>query len=169
MALPWIIFRISFLEQNVTMELNANQSAEKVWEVVSNWNNLNQLVPAVVDHTEVRGKGNKATWDIFLKNGKVVKEKMIAFDEKHYSMTYIMTDTPMPLQDYQATIQVLPINEEQSKVIFSTDFKVEEENRESLRTTFQNFQTTYLNNVANWKLKKEAADYSTTSIRICFS
>jgi len=137
-----------FLDQSVSSSKKVHMPADKVWRVVSNWNKLPQFVPKVVERTEVSGKGINTDWTIYLKNGKLVKETMTAYSDKKMSMSYKMTETPMPLKDYLATIKVIPIDEQNSEVIFETDFKVKEENRTNLLATFESFQETYLSNIA---------------------
>ena len=138
-----------FLEQSISASKRINMPAEKVWNLVSDWNKLNQFVPKVVDRTEVSGKGIDADWTIYLKNGKLVKETMTVFSDKKMLMSYKMTETPMPLKDYLATIQVSPIDGQNCEVVFATNFKVEEENRINLLSTFKAFQDTYLLNIPN--------------------
>ena len=139
----------SFLEQSISATQKINMPAKDVWRLVSDWNKLNQFVPKVVDRTEVNGKGLDTNWTIFLKNGKLVKEVMTAYSDKKMSMSYKMTETPMPLRDYLATIKVRPIDLQSSEVTFATDFKVKEENRANLLATFETFQNTYLSNLPN--------------------
>ncbi len=135
------------IEQSVHSSMEVNKSASDVWEFVSNWNNLNLLVPKVVERTEVKGNGITTNWIIYLKNGSVVKERMTYFDNRQRLMSYIMTETPMPLTDYLATIQVIPVSKVKCNIIFSTYFKVEEKNKAKLLTTFEAFQNTYLSNI----------------------
>ena len=138
-----------YLEQSVSSTAKVNMSSHQVWNRVSDWNKLNQFVPKVVDRTEVSGKGEHANWNIYLKNGNLVRESMTDFSDKKMSMSYTMTETPMPLKDYHASIRVNPIDDQHCEVVFITDFKVKEEDRQALRSTFKSFQDTYLHNIPN--------------------
>ncbi|MEL6142624.1 MAG: SRPBCC family protein [Bacteroidota bacterium] len=124
-----------------------NQPAQLVWDQIKDFRNLPKLVPAVVAKTTVVGEGLAAKWEIQLKNGGIINEEMRQYNEKDKSMSYVMTQTPMPLKNYLATISVQSIGEKHCEVIFATSFSATHVNKEKLKNTFQVFQQTFLANI----------------------
>ena len=136
------------VETNKIIELTPADS----WEIVNDFSNLNLLVPEVVTKTEVFGEGLESSWDINLTNQSVVKEKMVYYSDSERTMSYIMTETPMPIRDYVAIIKVEPYGVSKSLVSFYTSCKVSELNRQNILNSFRSFQETYLSNLKNLKL-----------------
>lgn len=131
------------IETNKILELNADAS----WEIVQDWKNLNKLVPKIVESTSVNGRGLHSTWDIHLTNGGLIKEKMVYFDSAMKTMSYIMTETPIPIEDYTATIKVEPYGVSKSMISFYTSCKTNTKNLETISKNFKSFQETYLSNI----------------------
>lgn len=128
-----------------------NASADMSWDIVNNWNQLHQLVPAVVERTIITGEEINAEWEIHLTNGKLIKEKMVYYNSNEKTMSYIMTLTPMPIKNYLATIKVEPYGINKSLISFYTSCDVNENKRENIISTFTTFQETYLSNIENQK------------------
>jgi len=131
------------IESNQILNLTADQS----WLIIQNWANLNKLVPEVVESTSVSGKGINAEWEINLTNGASIKERMVYFNTNDKTMSYIMTETPMPIEDYLAIIKVEPYGVSKSLVSFNTSCRTTSEKQEEISKTFQDFQVTYLANI----------------------
>lgn len=131
------------VESNEIVELSADQS----WRVVMDWKNLNQLVPEVVASTTVKGKGLGSSWQINLINGGSIKEEMIYFNSSERTMSYTMTETPMPIKDYTAIIKVEPYGISKSFISFYTECKATREQHKKIKNTFKTFQVTYLSNL----------------------
>lgn len=141
--------QIEYISQKVENSILINQPVDKIWEVISNFENLSQLVPEVIKDVKLNGSGVYTSWIIYLNNNQLVKEEMTYFNNEEKELSYIMTKTPMPLSDYLAIQKIEKINELQSKVIFTTYFNSLPSNNESLTTTFNSFQKTFLNNIIN--------------------
>jgi len=137
----------NYQSYKVENSIIVDRPAAEVWQLISNFENLSKLVPEVVDKTVVNGEGVYASWIIYLKNNLMVKEEMTYFNSKEMELSYIMTKTNLPLSDYLAIQKVSTINKDQTEITFTTYFNSLPENQESLITTFNNFQKTFLNNI----------------------
>ena len=135
------------VESNEIIEM----SAEQCWSIVNGWKNLNQLAPDVVVSTRVIGKELDSEWTINLSNGGTIKEKMVYYNASEKTMSYIMTETPMPIQDYTAIIKVEPYGISKSLISFYTECKTSEENYTQIKNNFQTFQENYLSNIKSKK------------------
>jgi len=133
------------VESNKIVNLNADEA----WQVVNNWANLHKLVPEIVESTTVNNIGLGSTWQIYLRNGKRITEKMVYYNSNHKTMSYIMTETPLPIQDYTAIIMVEPYGISKSLVSFYTSCITSNSNFENIFGTFESFQETYLSNIQN--------------------
>ena len=141
-----VITKAQMNTEKVENSLEINVPAKKAWNLIKDFRNFPQLLPTV-ERTEVKGKGEKASWIIYLKNGVVIKEVTTAFSNKEMTMSYRMTETPMPLENYQGTFEVEPLGKEKCMVFFKTTFDVLPENKKQLTDTFQEVQVTFLNNI----------------------
>lgn len=150
-----IIYLVTFtglLGQALSVvEVETNQivscEAERSWQIVQDWAKLHKLAPQAVTSTEVEGNGINSTWKIELVNGGSITEKMVYYDDARRTMSYIMTETPMPIEDYLAIIKVEPYGIKKSLVSFYTTCKTQSEKAESIRNNFQSFQEIYLSNI----------------------
>lgn len=138
------------VETNQVINLDADDS----WSTVQDWENLHKLVPEVVERTELFGQGIESKWDIYLSNGGIIKEKMIYFNQNEKTMSYIMTETPMPIQNYLAIIKVEPYGINKSLVSFYTSCEVDSENEVKILNAFTAFQKKYLSNIEKQKNEK---------------
>lgn len=139
--------RLIEIETNEILDIGAEHS----WKIVTDWASLDKLAPAVVESTEVDGEGLYSTWKIHLKNGASITEKMVSYNEQERTMSYIMTKTGMPIENYFATIKVEPYGISKSMVSFYTSCKTSKENYQNIKETFKNFQITYLGNIEKQK------------------
>ncbi len=133
------------------VEVESNQiiavDAEQTWRIINNWENLNTLVPKVVKSTTVNGVGINSTWEIHLVNGGSITEKMIYYNSSEKVMSYVMTETPMPIENYRAIIKIESYGLSKSLVSFYTSCNTSQENFDKIKNTFQVFQETYLSNI----------------------
>jgi hypothetical protein len=104
-------------------------------------------VPEVIKKVEVNRKGVYTSWVIYLKNDLLVKEEMTYFNSDEMEFSYVMTKTPMPLSDYLAIQKVEKMDDNKSKVTFTTYYNASPQKKDNLQTTFHNFQNAFLNNI----------------------
>jgi len=128
-----------------------NLTAEESWRIVQDWSSLNRLVPEIVESTSVDGAGLGSTWHIYLKSGGRITEKMVYYNSNDRTMSYIMTETPMPIQEYTAVLKVDSYGISKSMVSFYTSCSTSNENFEKISKSFKAFQETYLSNIINQK------------------
>lgn len=145
------ISTITYGQDQQLVEVETNQiiemNAANAWSLVDDWKNLPSLVPAVVESTTVRGEGLNSTWTINLVNGNSIIEKMVYYDLSERTMSYIMTETPMPIEDYLAIIKVEQYGISKSLISFYTRCHTATESYDKIKSTFKEFQETYLSNI----------------------
>jgi len=72
-----------------------------------------------------------------IKDGPVIKEKLLAFSNTTHSFTYKFVDTPFPIKDYVSTLHVKANKDGTTLVRWSSTFKRKNpaENPRTRRTT----------------------------------
>lgn len=131
------------IETNKVVDCISSQS----WEAVQDWENLNTLVPNVVESTQLSGTGLQSSWIINLKNGSLIKEEMVYYNANEKTMSYVMTETPMPIEKYTASIKVESYGLSKSFISFYTECYVRKEDKEKICSSFKAFQESYLENL----------------------
>ena len=97
----------------------------KVWALAGNFDNLGAFHPAVAKTEITEGKNNVkgAKRILTLQDGGTVNETLTAFNAKKTSMSYIISESVLPVSDYAATIKVMPNGKNKSKVVWNAAFK----------------------------------------------
>ncbi|MDZ7659013.1 SRPBCC family protein [Fodinibius sp.] len=107
--------------QKVKVSGTINAPVEKVWELASNFGELNQIVEGVSDCT-IEGNGVGAVRTLTLQDGGKVKEKLESLDKAKRVLKYSILDSPMPIQNYTGTMQVDELEDGRSKFSWSSTF-----------------------------------------------
>lgn len=118
----------SAIEVKESVEINA--PAAKVWALVGNYGDLGAWHPAFAKTEITSGENNVvgAKRLLTIKDGGTVNETLTALDNKAMTMTYIITESVLPLRDYTATLKVDAKGDNQSVVTWSSSFKRKDPN-----------------------------------------
>jgi len=98
----------------------------KTWKAIKDYDGLHKWHPAFAGDDITKGKNNVkgAVRVLTLKDGGKITEELLAYSAKDMSMTYQITDSPLPLTEYVATIQVAAAGKNGGSVItWSSTFK----------------------------------------------
>jgi hypothetical protein len=88
--------------------------AEIVWAYIRNFNDLPKWFPGVVDsHIEMDKTSGQVgcVRNFGLENGARMREQLLALSDSEHSLTYKMLDGPLPVQNYVASVRLLPVTE----------------------------------------------------------
>ena len=90
-------------------EISVNQefkaSADAVWKVLADFGGLGDWAPGL-EGCELEGEGVGAVRTLRMKGGVVMKERLESLDPAARVFSYSITDGPMPVQNYLATVRV---------------------------------------------------------------
>ena len=106
---------------NVSMNATIAASAAEVWKIISDFNGLPKFVAAVVNST-MEGSGIGAVRTLTLGDGGQILEKLESLDEPAQSLTYSIVTSPLPLENYLATVQVKDLGGNQCEIVWSSTF-----------------------------------------------
>lgn len=88
----------------VTREATFTASPEKLWSLVSDFGGLAGIMPGI-ESCEMEGEGIGAVRRIPMAGGVVV-ESLDAFDAEARTLTYSISEAPLPFADYSASMAV---------------------------------------------------------------
>jgi mxaD protein len=123
-ALPISAFSAGAQQLKVEESVQINAPADKVWEKVSNFNDLGAWHPAVKSTEMVSGKNNKvgAMRLLTLQDGGTIKEKLLAYNSKKMTFKYSIIEGVLPVSGYVSSVTVMPAKDG-SKVVWKGTFK----------------------------------------------
>jgi mxaD protein len=110
---------------NVYQTIDIAAPAPKVWDAVKNWNNLHGWHPAFASTELISGQNDVvgAVRRLTLKDGPSFEEELTGFDASAMKFRYrIIGEAPLPITDYDSTMQVLSIGPGKSSVVWRGSF-----------------------------------------------
>ena len=110
---------------NVKEEVVINAPAAKVWEKVSNFNDLGAWHPAVKKTEILSGTNNNvgAVRLLTLQDGGTIKEKLLAYNAKKMTFKYAILEGVLPVSHYASTVTVQAQGDNKTLVVWNGTFK----------------------------------------------
>jgi uncharacterized protein YndB with AHSA1/START domain len=103
-----------------------NAPAARVWERVRDFNALPRWHPRIRESRIENGEPADKVGcirDFRLQNGDRIREKLLGLSDHDYFCTYAILESPMPLENYVATLRLTPITDgDRTFVEWSADF-----------------------------------------------
>ncbi len=108
----------------VIKSVNINVPAAKAWEKIAKFGDLGAWHPAVAKTEIVSGKDYKkgAKRVLTLQDGGKINETLTAYDAKHKTMSYVITDSVLPVTKYSANLHVYSNGADKSVVVWDASF-----------------------------------------------
>lgn len=110
--------------QEVNISGTINTSANKVWELISDFGGLDNFVEAITECT-ADGEDVGAIRTITLQDGGEVKEKLESLDNNKRVLEYSILESPMPVKNYKGRMEVNRLNDTTSEFTWSSTFEAE--------------------------------------------
>ncbi len=108
----------------VIKSVNIDAPAAKTWEKISKFGDLGAWHPAVAKTEITAGaegkKGAKRT--LTLQDGGKINEKLTAYSAKNMTMSYIITDSVLPVTSYASNLHVYSNGAAKSVVVWEGTF-----------------------------------------------
>jgi mxaD protein len=98
---------------------------DQVWATVKDFDSLNKWHPAVAKDEIVKGSNNMpgAVRALSIKDGPVIKERLLSFSDATHTFSYKFIDTPFPIKDYVSTLRLKANPDGSTLVRWSSTFK----------------------------------------------
>ncbi|NOY12924.1 MAG: SRPBCC family protein [Deltaproteobacteria bacterium] len=106
----------------VSMSTELHAPAADVWKIVSDFNGLTGFISAITEST-TQGSGVGAVRTLILEDGTQIIERLENFDKEAKKFSYSIVSSPLPLEDYLATVRILEINDQCCKLEWSSSFQ----------------------------------------------
>ena len=121
---------------NVFVSSVIDAPADRVWGRVRDFNGLPNWHPAIresrIENSEDAAKVG-CIRDFRLQNGDRIRERLLGLSDYDMFCTYAILESPMPLENYVATLRVTPITDgERSFVEWTAQFDCAIEEEEAL-------------------------------------
>ena len=111
-------------------------SAEQVWARVRDFNGLPSWHPAIRDSQIEGGQPSDKVGcirDFHLQNGDRIREQLLGLSDYDMFCTYSILESPMPLENYIATLRLTPITDgERTFAEWSAEFDCAPESEDDL-------------------------------------
>jgi mxaD protein len=122
-TLPISAIAADTLKVEESVQINA--PANKVWEKISNFNDLGAWHPAVKSTEITSGENNKvgAMRLLTLQDGGTIKEKLLGYNSKKMTFKYTIIESVLPVSSYVSSVTVTPEKDNTSKVVWKGSFK----------------------------------------------
>ncbi|MCP4381948.1 MAG: SRPBCC family protein [Hyphomicrobiales bacterium] len=108
----------------------------QVWTVVRDFDGLPSWAPfAVESRIEHNAQADQVGCirNFRLKGGGVIRERLLALSDYDFSMTYAILESPMAVENYVATLRLLPVTDgERSYAEWSAEFDCRPEDQREL-------------------------------------
>jgi hypothetical protein len=89
-------------------------SADRVWSIVRDFNGLPRWMPIVADSRIEGGQPSDKVGCIRnfnLKNGGNIREQLLSLSDYEYTCSYAILESPMGVENYTATLKLMPITD----------------------------------------------------------
>lgn len=107
----------------VSMNATIHASADDVWKTITDFNGLPKFVGAIAE-SSMKGSGIGAVRTLTLQDGgPPIVERLESLDEQAQVLSYSIIESPLPLQDYVAHMEVRDLGEGQCELKWSSTFQ----------------------------------------------
>lgn len=120
--------------------------AEKVWELIGDFNGLPAWAAGVTD-SSVDGADVGAVRSVGLPGGRRLKERLESLDEVGRSYSYSIVEGAAGTQDYLSTLKVWANRDGSAEVVWSSEFEVVDAPEDEVRSRIEGFYRASLERV----------------------
>ncbi|MFM9437364.1 hypothetical protein ACFDR9_004451 [Janthinobacterium sp. CG_23.3] len=95
-------------------------SAERVWSVLKQFGEIGQWHPAISASVIEDGQPDGMVGCIrrlTLQDGGILRERLMALDERNMLVSYRFEEAPLPLDNYVATVKLVPLTDQDTTVV----------------------------------------------------
>ena len=109
----------------VSEQIELSAPPAETWQLIGRFDGLHQWHPAFRSGEIVKGENNVsgAVRLLTLQDGGRITEELLAYSGEAMRMRYRITDSPLPLTAYAATLEVSPGKDGGSRLTWSSTFR----------------------------------------------
>lgn len=121
---------------SVSKSTEIKAPAAAVWKTVGDFGSAQRYL-AVVEHCDLHGEGAGLERSLRLKDGSVVRERLMLHNDGDQSLRYAIVEGPLPVADYVSTMRVDSVGAGQCRVTWSSTFEPRGASEADARTTIE--------------------------------
>ena len=149
------------VRQKVKEEIKINAPAEKVWDIIKNYDDMSWL-PAVASSKTDKGNKKGSVRVLTLKDGGTITEELKKYDEKKMSYSYKISDMSTAKtinhSGKDENVPVLPVSN------YAADIEVKAKGDTSVVIWKAGYYRAYMNNNPPAEMNEEAANSSVKAV-----
>ncbi len=91
-----------------------NVTVDRVWAQIRDFNGLAAWHPLIAESTIEQGEPPDKVGcvrNMKLKDGGIIRERLLALSDYDYSCTYAIVESPMGVDNYVATLKLIPVTD----------------------------------------------------------
>lgn len=119
---------------SVSMSTELDAAASDVWELVGDFGGIDGYVD-IVESVDLEGEGVGAVRTLHLADGAKVVETLTANDPAAMRYSYSLSESPLPVEGYEATMAVTELEGGRSRVDWQSTFQAAGVSDEEARTS----------------------------------
>jgi hypothetical protein len=108
-----------------------NAPVATVWDHIRDYNQLPRWVPAIVASEIEDGRDSSVVGCVrkmTLGEGGIIRERLLALSDRDHQCTYAILDSPLPVQNYVATVKLVPITDgDRTYASWTAEFDTDQE------------------------------------------
>ncbi len=111
---------------NVSVKNTINAPADEIWKTLSSFRDVEKYIPLIKSSTVVgSGVGAKRTCIIQSESGQEgkIEEEVKSFDDDAKTLSYSITSSPLPVENYLGTVKVKDLGNGRCEVEWSSTFE----------------------------------------------
>ena len=117
------------IHQEVITEDTVNMSADDLFAAIASFDKVENVLPGVIVSTTLEGEGVGATRSLALADdGGDINEEMIELDQENMVMSYKIISSPLPPENYVATLKVVALDENKCILTWISEYDIAQEN-----------------------------------------
>lgn len=97
-----------------------DSEAQRVWSVLKQFGEISKWHPAIPESLIEDGQPDGLVGCIrrlTLQDGAILRERLLMVDERHLSFSYRFEEAPLPLDNYVATVKLVPLTGQAKTVV----------------------------------------------------
>lgn len=121
--------------------------ADHVWRDLRSFRGIERFLPPI-ERSEVDGEGAGAVRVCTMHDGGKLEERLERIDDERRELEYVIVSSPMPLENYRSTMQVLDEGPTSCTVVWRATFDAPEGAEHELETSMSDLYAAGLDGLA---------------------
>lgn len=133
---------------NVSVVKSISAPADQVWASVRQFSGIENFVPMIAA-SEVEGSGVGAKRICTTGDGSKLVERLEALDDQNRSLSYSISESPIPMEGYYSTMTVRDLGSGRCEVSWSSRFESADDAADELKNMMEGVYNSGIDGLEN--------------------